>query len=532
MRVGCGRRWVRCALVADAVSGASHGGRFAFGGGRRSAPAPLEPAPLGPVPVAVAFAFARWGDGAAGRGGHGHGARGGGVGGGGCAGVAVAAPAATGWAGSVWVVGAVGVGWLSSRPAGRRRRLLGRQLGRGQPHAEQRAAAGVLLDPHLPVVRRHDLGDDGQAEAGAAVGAGAGVVEPHEPLEDPAAVVGGDAGTVVGDVEGRLVAVAPERDDHLRTGVPVRVVDQVAQHPHELAAVADDPNGLGAHLGAHPVLVRPRALRLDELVEIHLVAPGLQAALVGAGEEQEVVHQPPEPLGLAAQRAHGAGIAVLQQLQTRADGGERAAQLVAGVGDEPPLHLLRALQPRDHAVHGLGEPTHLVARHGHRHALGQVLLAHRRDLRADRLDRAQRAAGEEVGGRAHDEDEERHPERQVEHDRVLRGVDRRQRRRVEHDEVHLVGRGRDAADGHERRVHRAAAVGHVRRGHHDDVARVGREVAHRAERAVVGALLQGPAAAVLVVGVVDDDLRQRRVAPDPSACRAPRRRSLSGCTCR
>ena len=83
----------------------------------------------------------------------------------------------------------------------------------------------------------------------------------------------------------------------------------------------------------------------------------------------------------------------------------------------------------------------------------------------------------------------------------------------EHDEVHLVGRGRDAADGHERRVHRAAAVGHVRRGHHDDVARVGREVAHRAERAVVGALLQGPAAAVLVVGVVDDDLRQRRVAP-------------------
>ena len=390
--------------------------------------------------------------------------------------------------------------------------VLGRELGRGQPHAEQRAAAGVLLDPHLPVVRRHDLGDDGQAEAGAAVGAGAGVVEPHEPLEDPAAVVGGDAGTVVGDVEGRLVAVAPERDDHLRTGVPVRVVDQVAQHPHELAAVADDPNGLGAHLGAHPVLVRPRALRLDELVEIHLVAPGLQAALIGAGEEQEVVHQPPEPLGLAAQRAHGAGIAVLQQLQTRADGGERAAQLVAGVGDEPPLHLLRALQPRDHAVHGLGEPTHLVARHGHRHALGQVLLAHRRDLRADRLDRAQRAACEEVGGRAHDEDEERHPEQQVEHDRVLRGVDRRQRRRVEHDEMHLVGRGRDAADGHERRVHRAAAVGHVRRGHHDDVARVGREVAHRAERAVVGALLQGPAAAVLVVGVVDDDLRQRRVA--------------------
>ena len=241
-----------------------------------------------------------------------------------------------------WVAAAGGIGQLGVV-------LVDRQLGRGQPHAEQRAAAGVLLDPHLPVVRRHDLGDDGQAEAGAAVGAGAGVVEPHEPLEDPVAVVGGHAGTVVGDVEGRLVAVAPERDDHLRAGVPVRVVDQVAQHPHELAAVADHPHVLGAHLGAHPVFVRPGALRLDELVEVHLVAPGLQAALVGAGEEQEVVHQPPEPLGLAAQRAHGAGIAVLQQLQARTDGGERAAQLVAGVGDEPPLHLLRALQPRDHA---------------------------------------------------------------------------------------------------------------------------------------------------------------------------------------
>ena len=256
-----------------------------------------------------------------------------------------------------------------------------------------------------------------------------------------------------------------------------------------------------------------RALRLDDLVEVHLVAPRLQAALVGAGEQQEVVHQPSEPLGLAAQRA----ARCRGRCPAAAPGPRRWWR--AGCAARGWRRRRTAAAPSARcssraiiAVHGLGEPTHLVARRGHRHALGQVLLAHRRHLRADRLDRAQRPACEEVGGRAHDEDEERHPERQVEHDRVLRGVDRRQRRRVEHDEVHLVGRGRDAADGHEHRVHRAAAVGHERRGHHDDVARVGREVAHRAERAVVGAVLQGPAAAVLVVGVVDDDLRERRVA--------------------
>ena len=84
--------------------------------------------------------------------------------------------------------------------------LVDRQLGGGQPHAEQRAAARRVVDPHLPVVRRHHLGDDRQPQAGAAVGAGTGVVEAHEALEDPDPVGGGHAGPVVGDVERRLIA--------------------------------------------------------------------------------------------------------------------------------------------------------------------------------------------------------------------------------------------------------------------------------------------------------------------------------------
>ena len=54
--------------------------------------------------------------------------------------------------------------------------------------------------------------DDGQAEAGAAGGAGAGLVGPVEPLEDPVDVVRGDADALVGDGDLDPVVVLPQVD--------------------------------------------------------------------------------------------------------------------------------------------------------------------------------------------------------------------------------------------------------------------------------------------------------------------------------
>ena len=55
--------------------------------------------------------------------------------------------------------------------------------------------------------------------------------------------------------------------------------------------------------------------------------------------------------------------------------GERRAQLVRGVADEPLLGLARALERREHRVQGLGQLADLVARRRHRQALGGVAAA-------------------------------------------------------------------------------------------------------------------------------------------------------------
>ena len=63
-------------------------------------------------------------------------------------------------------------------------------------------ARGRVDEAHGAAVQRGDPAGDGEAEAGAAAGRGAGVGgEGAEPLEHALAVVGGDAGAVVGDLE-------------------------------------------------------------------------------------------------------------------------------------------------------------------------------------------------------------------------------------------------------------------------------------------------------------------------------------------
>ncbi len=136
------------------------------------------------------------------------------------------------------------------------------------------APAGRLLDAHAAVVALHDALDDGQAHAGALVGAQA--VQAVEHLEDPLALVGRDADPVVGDDQ-RPVAALGARGDldrrrHARAGELQRVGQQVLQRLVELVGIAAHGRQL-ADDDRRARLGDARAERVDgparDLLEVH-----------------------------------------------------------------------------------------------------------------------------------------------------------------------------------------------------------------------------------------------------------------------
>jgi hypothetical protein len=66
---------------------------------------------------------------------------------------------------------------------------------------EGAALAEGAFGPDVAVVLVDDLATDGEAEAGAALGAGVGGVDLLEALEDELEFIGGDASALVGDGE-------------------------------------------------------------------------------------------------------------------------------------------------------------------------------------------------------------------------------------------------------------------------------------------------------------------------------------------
>jgi hypothetical protein len=112
--------------------------------------------------------------------------------------------------------------------------------GPGQAYLEARSAAGGLTGREGPAVVAYDVAGDGEAEARAAVVTAAGLVEADEALEDPLPVGRFDSVAVVGDGEDDVVAVAGERDRDGRGGVPLGVVEEVAEDAEELVPAAAD----------------------------------------------------------------------------------------------------------------------------------------------------------------------------------------------------------------------------------------------------------------------------------------------------
>ena len=83
-----------------------------------------------------------------------------------------------------------------------------------------------------------------------------------------------------------------------------------------------------------------------------------ELVIIGAGEQEQVVGQPAEPVGLldggadrGLQRWTGGAIAG-DQLELGAQHGQRRAQLMAGVRHERALPLHRSVNAGQHLVHG------------------------------------------------------------------------------------------------------------------------------------------------------------------------------------
>ncbi len=169
----------------------------------------------------------------------------------------------------------------------------------GQAYDEPGATQGRRRDIDRPVVSGDDLLDDRQTETAPAGVPSACLVEPHEPVEDPLPVVRGDPGAVVLDDELDAVTGVTHGDGQGGVGVPGRVVDEVLHHLGQREPVSANPSGPdsgGVDRESGPADAAGR--RECQVVEIHVVVRLRERALVGPGQEQQLLHEPLDARGL------------------------------------------------------------------------------------------------------------------------------------------------------------------------------------------------------------------------------------------
>ena len=175
------------------------------------------------------------------------------------------------------------------------------------------------------------------------------------------------------------------------------VVEQVGDDPAQLLTVADTCAADTWRVStADPgTLERPDLLEHD-VVEVDRPPGALGSAGVAAGEHEEVVGQPLQSVDLLEQAGQHLGrrALALGDLELGAHAGERRAQLVRGVGDEPLLLPARDVEPVEHLVHRRRQAGDLVPAGRLRHPAVELAQADAGDLGPDPLDRAQRAPDE------------------------------------------------------------------------------------------------------------------------------------------
>jgi hypothetical protein len=174
--------------------------------------------------------------------------------------------------------------------------------------------------------------------------------------------LGREAGAVVEHVDLDARAGDPGRELDLARRVAQRVVEHVVEHLPDAVRIGQDERRLVDVAKADPDVAgrwtppRPRCGIARERARRYRRHAQLEAVAVGAREQQQVVGQPAEPLGLLDGRGgrrlqvRAGGLVARHELELGPQHRERAAQLVAGVGDERAFataHDLHGRQRRD-----------------------------------------------------------------------------------------------------------------------------------------------------------------------------------------
>src|SRR6185312_14446749 len=126
----------------------------------------------------------------------------------------------------------------------------GRATGAGSPvnglvreiQDDSGSAPELALRVHAPAVRFHEMLHDRQAESCAAFLAGATGVDAVEPLENAGQLIGGNAGSRIGDPDQRVDprALGSDTNAAARGRMPQRVVEQVREDLPQRFGVAVD----------------------------------------------------------------------------------------------------------------------------------------------------------------------------------------------------------------------------------------------------------------------------------------------------
>src|SRR5215217_6447133 len=168
---------------------------------------------------------------------------------------------------------------------------------RRQRHARGRAEADLRAQLDQPVVRAHELADDGEADARAAGRPRARAVAAPEAVEDMWQVVrtDPDAGVAHLDEAAAVLAAHVQLHPPARVGVAQRVRQEVVDDLLEPARVAAHRRGLAAlgerdALGLEEPAVRRGAERAD-LGEVDRLAGDEQVGALGVGELRHVVDE-------------------------------------------------------------------------------------------------------------------------------------------------------------------------------------------------------------------------------------------------
>ena len=150
-----------------------------------------------------------------------------------------------------------------------------------------------------------------------------------------------------------------------------------------------------------------------QLIQSH-GGPGELLAGVSPRQREQTLHEARHPLGLVDYVLQGFlhdrlahRFTALQQLQVASNRGQRCAQLVGSVGDEPSLGGKGALEPGHHTVEGIDQAADLIPRvHGIEPGIESSGKADPAGRLGDAANRTQGHAGQEPG-HDHGDDQER-----------------------------------------------------------------------------------------------------------------------------